>query len=224
MKEKLNLFQKLNEIQKKVKTVNKGASVSTGKGGGSYMAVSHDDVAALLHLPLAEAGIFVTIDITKAEIEKIETESEYNGQRSVKLSYKASVWVCATFINSDSPEEKFSVNGFAYSMDNSDKATGKALSYAVKNMYLKQFNLESVDNEESRDWEASRETNRYNNPAPQANRQAPAPQTSQANNNVAASAAQIGLINRIMPEVNTNGMTKQKASELIQAHNNKPKN
>lgn len=152
MKEKLNLFQKLNEIQKKVRTVTKGANVSTGKSG-SYTAVSHDDVAALLHLPLADAGIFVTIDITKAKVEKIETEVVYNGEGSIKISYKASVWVCATFINSESPDERFAVNAFAYSMDASDKATGKALSYAVKNMYLKQFNLESIDNEESRDWE-----------------------------------------------------------------------
>jgi hypothetical protein len=60
-------------------------------------------------------------------------------------------------------------------------------------------------------------------PAPQTNRQAP-PATNQGTISPLASAAQIGLINRIMPEVNTNGMTKQKASELIQAHNNKPKN
>lgn len=203
MNEKLNLFQKLNEIQKKVKTITKSASVSTGKGGGSYTAVSHDDVAALLHLPLAEAGIFVSIDVTSAEVEKIETESEYNGQKSLRVSYKASVWICATFINSDSPEEKFSVNGFAYSMDNSDKATGKALSYAVKNMYLKQFNLESVDNEESRDWESSNAP--YNKPETSIN-------TGQ--NQELASPAQIGLMNKL--GIETKGIiTKTMASRLI---------
>ena len=41
-------------------------------------------------------------------------------------------------------------------MDNGDKAAGKALSMAVKNILLKNFMLESCDDEESRDNEKDR--------------------------------------------------------------------
>lgn len=50
-----NLFQKINDIQKKVKSVHKGSTVKINEKS-SYSAVSHDDVTSLLHDPIAETG------------------------------------------------------------------------------------------------------------------------------------------------------------------------
>jgi hypothetical protein len=48
-----NIYQRIIQVQKAVTGVAKNEKV---EHGGGYKAVSHDDVAKLLHLPLAEAG------------------------------------------------------------------------------------------------------------------------------------------------------------------------
>lgn len=145
----MNIYQKINEIQKEVQTVYKGATVSMG-GGKEYYAVSHDDVAALLHLPLASIGISMEVDMVDCVIEQFIIEKEYNGKIDKKFNYMARVKMAVTFVNSDDPKERFTVNSSAYAFDAGDKAVGKAQSMAVKYVYLKNFNLESTDQEESR--------------------------------------------------------------------------
>jgi hypothetical protein len=146
-----NLYQKMTSIMKEVETVFKGANISMGNGR-SYSAVNHDDVARLLHKPLAEHGI-----ITKVSVEKVELSSKdkTNKYGDTSLEYRADVWVDVTFINADNPSEREVCKSFAYAFDSGDKAVGKAESMAVKYVFLKNFVLESTDNEESRDHENS---------------------------------------------------------------------
>lgn len=146
-----NLYQKMSDIMKQVDTVFKGANVSMGNGR-SYSAVNHDDVARLLHKPLAEAGI-----ITKVSVEKVDLTAgtRTNKYGDTTAEYRADVWVDVTFINADNPEEREVCKSFAYAFDSGDKAVGKAESMAVKYVFLKNFVLESTDNEESRDHENS---------------------------------------------------------------------
>jgi hypothetical protein len=146
-----NLYQKMSEIMKEVETVFKGANISMGNGR-SYSAVNHDDVARLLHKPLAEHGI-----ITKVSVEKVDLSSrdKTNKYGDTALEYRADVWVEVTFINADDPTEREVCRSFAYAFDSGDKAVGKAESMAVKYVFLKNFVLESTDNEESRDHENS---------------------------------------------------------------------
>jgi hypothetical protein len=120
--------------------------------GRSYSAVNHDDVARLLHKPLAEHGI-----ITKVSVEKVDLSSrdKTNKYGDTALEYRADVWVEVTFINADDPTEREVCRSFAYAFDSGDKAVGKAESMAVKYVFLKNFVLESTDNEESRDHENS---------------------------------------------------------------------
>lgn len=144
-----NLYQKMASIMKEVETVFKGASISMGNGR-SYSAVNHDDVARLLHKPLAEQGI-----ITKVSVERVDISSrdKVNKYGDTTLEYRADVWVDVTFINADNPSEREVCKSFAYAFDSGDKAVGKAESMAVKYVFLKNFVLESTDNEESRDHE-----------------------------------------------------------------------
>jgi hypothetical protein len=144
-----NLYQKMSDIMKEVDTVFKGANVSMGNGR-SYSAVNHDDVARLLHKPLAEAGI-----ITKVSVENVilSSRDKTNKYGDTAPEYRAEVWVEVTFINADKPEEREVCKGYAYAFDSGDKAVGKAESMAVKYVFLKNFVLESTDNEESREVE-----------------------------------------------------------------------
>jgi hypothetical protein len=134
---------------KEVETVFKGASISMGNGR-SYSAVNHDDVARLLHKPLAEHGIITKVSVEKVELSSREKTNKYG---DTALEYRADVWVEVTFINADNPEEREVCKSFAYAFDSGDKAVGKAESMAVKYVFLKNFVLESTDNEESRDHE-----------------------------------------------------------------------
>jgi hypothetical protein len=136
-------------VMREVDSVFKGANISMGNGR-SYSAVNHDDVARLLHKPLATEGI-----ITKVSVERVDISSrdKTNKFGDVSLEYRADVWVEVTFINADNPEEREVCKSFAYAFDSGDKAVGKAESMAVKYVFLKNFVLESTDNEESRDHE-----------------------------------------------------------------------
>lgn len=147
-----NLYQRLNSLMADVTSVFKGTEVSMG-GGRGYSAVSHDDVTKLIHMPLVNNGIFVELGVISSKLSPIETVSEYNGKQQVKTSYLAEVTVRATFVNVDKPEERFSVDSYAYALDSSDKAVGKAMSMATKYIYLKNLLLESTDEEEQRHFE-----------------------------------------------------------------------
>lgn len=136
---------------KDVETVFKGANISMGNGR-SYSAVNHDDVARLLHKPLADEGIITKVSVENVEISSREKTNKYG---DVSLEYRADVWVEVTFINADNPAEREVCKSFAYAFDSGDKAVGKAESMAVKYVFLKNFVLESTDNEESRDHENS---------------------------------------------------------------------
>lgn len=148
----LNIYQRLNSVMKNITTVFKGSEVNVS-ASRSYTAVSHDDVTALIHKPFADAGIFVEIDTTEAKVTPFEVRKEYNGKEQVNTNYLAEVKVKATFVNIDKPDERFSVSKYAYALDTSDKAVGKAESMAVKYIFLKNLLLESTDDEESRDYE-----------------------------------------------------------------------
>jgi hypothetical protein len=144
-----NLYQKMASIMKEVETVFKGANISMGNGR-SYSAVNHDDVARLLHKPLADHGIVTKVSVEKVEISSRDKTNKYG---DISLEYRADVWVEVTFINADNPAEREVCRSFAYAFDSGDKAVGKAESMAVKYVFLKNFVLESTDNEESRDHE-----------------------------------------------------------------------
>ena len=145
MKE-LNLYQKICEVMRIVTTVYKAKTIQAGKS--SYRAVSHDDVAALLHLPIANIGIVIMPSIINRKIETAQVTNKYDG--TVSDQFRVHLTVEVMFINADKPEERHSVLSDGWSFDNSDKAVGKALSYAVKSAMLKTFMLESSDNEEDR--------------------------------------------------------------------------
>jgi hypothetical protein len=146
-----NLYQKMAAIMKEVETVFKGANISMGNGR-SYSAVNHDDVARLLHKPLADQGIITKVSVEKVEISSRDKTNKYG---DTAPEYRADVWVEVTFINADNPAEREVCKSFAYAFDSGDKAVGKAQSMAVKYVFLKNFVLESTDNEESRDHENS---------------------------------------------------------------------
>ncbi len=100
------------------------------KAGMNYRAVMHDDVTALVRPQFVKHGIVYH------PVEPFEFKVDGN-RVELKLTLR--------FVNVDNPQEFFDVPSMGFGIDNSDKGSGKAISYAVKYALLKCLGLESGD-------------------------------------------------------------------------------
>lgn len=141
---KLNIFQRINEVRKAVKYVQKDKDVSTGKG--SYKAVTHDMVTAMVREHMIAQGIVCFPALVESNVATPPKSKD--GTESSQIRYEATYDF--SFINADEPADKIVVRIQAHAMDNADKAPGKAISYAKKYAVLKLFEIETGEDEESR--------------------------------------------------------------------------
>ena len=128
----MNLLQRINEVRKAIDYIQKDKSVSTG--GGSYRAVTHDTVTALVRGHMVTHGIVVWPYL-------VDSMSMPREEGSKQFRYEATYDF--TFANVEAAEDVLIIRIQAHAMDNADKAPGKALSYATKYALLKLFNLET---------------------------------------------------------------------------------
>ena len=138
-----NIYQRINDVMKKVDYVKKDKSISGG--GANYKAVTHDQVISVARKALVENGIVIypeQLDYSLPIMRDLE--------KNIKM-HLYSGWYLIHFVNIDSPEDRISVKINAMANDNGDKAPGKALSYASKTVFLKVFCLETGENDESRE-------------------------------------------------------------------------
>lgn len=140
----MNLYQRINEVRKAIDYIKKDKSVSTG--GGSYTAVTHDQVTALVRYHMVTHGI-VSFPVL---VDSLMNPPQVNvdGSQAKQMRYEATYDF--HFVNVDAPEDKLVIRIQSHAMDNADKAPGKALSYAKKYAVLKLFEIETGDDEESR--------------------------------------------------------------------------
>jgi hypothetical protein len=96
-----------------------------------YKYVSHDDVVAKVRRAFQACGILCVMDIQDHTLETINTADPEAGGKA-KFQTLATVKAEMVFINPDHPEDRFMVHIPSYSLDTSDKALGKAISYAKK--------------------------------------------------------------------------------------------
>lgn len=133
-----NIYQRINSVMKEVQYIRKDAKVQ------GYMAVTHDNVTAVLREHLVREGIVVQVQQVDGEMlifrdaEKGVNMHLYSGTYDVN------------FVNMDNPEDRSTITLSAHAADNGDKAPGKCVSYVTKNAMLKQFSLETGENDESR--------------------------------------------------------------------------
>lgn len=141
----LNLYQRINEVRKGIAYVQKDKSVSTG-ASGSYKAVSHDQVTALVREHMVKHGIvsYPSLVDSLMNLPMVDVD----GKQAKQMRYEATYDF--TFCNVDNPSESLVIRIQAHAMDNADKAPGKALSYAKKYALLKLFEIETGEDEESR--------------------------------------------------------------------------
>lgn len=141
--QKMNIYQRVNSVRKAIGYVQKDKSVSTGKG--SYKAVTHDMVTAMVRQPMIEAGIVCVPSVVSAET--IQPPPKADGTEK-QLRYEATYDFL--FVNADNPEDKITIRIQSHANDSGDKAPGKAISYAKKYAILKLFEIETGEDDESR--------------------------------------------------------------------------
>lgn len=140
----LNIYQRINAVMKDVSYVQKDRAVSGG--GANYKAVTHDQAVSVIRASLVNHGIV---------IEPVQRSGEFLQMRDLNLPQPVKMGLYSGFydvhfVNIDKPEERTTISVEAHANDNGDKAPGKAMTYAVKTAILKQFTLETGEDDESR--------------------------------------------------------------------------
>lgn len=136
----MNIYQRINEVRRKIGYVQKDKNVSAG-AAGSYKAVTHDAVTGMVRNALIECGVVIVPSVLSSVFNQKEPEAK---QRLYEATYQID------FVNIEQPDDKVSMQVSAHALDNGDKAPGKAMSYATKYAMLKLFNIETGEDEESR--------------------------------------------------------------------------
>jgi hypothetical protein len=135
----MNIVEKLYAIMSEVEKVDKDLTVSVSRDGKGYKAISHDEVTMALR------SLFI-----KHRVLPMITEMS-----DVLDGNMCKVKLMLRFINVDNREDYVDVPGFGYGIDNQDKGPGKAISYAVKYVFLKTFCLTTRDDPERDDIDKS---------------------------------------------------------------------
>lgn len=149
----MNLFEKICNISAEV--VSLGKDTQVGNGYGSYKAVSLEKVISVCSEKMSKYGIMIYTSNQKCNFTN-EEATKKDGSRYVNrvLEFEAEY----TIVNIHNPAEKIVTYGNALGVDTNDKGSGKAQSYAYKNMLLKIFNIstghEDLDKVHSDDYNA----------------------------------------------------------------------
>lgn len=144
----MNLLQRINEVRKAIAYIQKDKAVSTGKG--SYKAVTHDAVTALVREHMVNHGIVSWPHLVESVSLPYEDAVDSEGKPYKKSQFRYEATYDFTFCNIEDRNDNLTIRIQAHAMDNADKAPGKALSYAKKYAMLKLFELETGEDEESR--------------------------------------------------------------------------
>lgn len=116
-----NIYQRLLEVKRNVSSLVKDDT----NAHFNYDFVSSNQVLSSIRDSMNEQGILLIPEIT-------ETEQCAQGVR-LKMKY--------CFVNTDNPNDKITVDWFAFSPDKQEQALGKALTYSEKYFILKFFNI-----------------------------------------------------------------------------------
>lgn len=138
-----NLHQRLIEVMRTMGAIAKSGQATYGD---KYAYHKIDDIDDKLRVALVEHGVVATIvDIRDRKLEYFQETNDYG---KVKTTWYSECVIVVELVNADDPSDKAQIIGWGQGLDNGDKATGKAISYAAKAAYLSAFHLRGQpDNE-----------------------------------------------------------------------------
>ena len=128
---KMNIHQRMNAVMRDLTYIKKEGYNKFH----SFKFAKHDDVTAAVRAQMVEHGIITEISVTDHDRSVLEVGK--------KDSYITTLHVDVTFVNIDTPTDRYTSKVIGYGIDKNDLGPGKAESYAVKVAYLKAFALET---------------------------------------------------------------------------------
>jgi len=139
-----NLYQRLVDVMSTMGAVGKGGQTNYGE---KYRFHRIDDIDDKLRMALVEHKVIAVIsDIRERKLECVQELDKHGKPRT---TWYAECVLTIDLINADDPSEMLCISGWGQGLDYSDKATGKAISYAAKAAYLSAFHLRGQpDNEQ----------------------------------------------------------------------------
>jgi hypothetical protein len=141
-----NLYQRIVAIMQDM-----GGQAKTGQTsyGDHYKYHKIDDIDDALRRALVKHNVVaVIVRIDRGELQYSQGQDKYGKPRT---TWSADCMVEIQLINADTPAERLSIFGWGQGLDYSDKASGKAISYAAKAAYLSAFHLRGQPDSESDD-------------------------------------------------------------------------
>ena len=130
----MNIFQKLVEIQKSVRSL--GKDESAGYGSAGYRFVSGSKVLDIIRPQMDKLGLLLIPQIDSIDNHRID----YQAKQGAKSEMLTNVKMTFIWIDAESGE-KLSVPFGANGMNNWDKGLGSALTYAERYFLLKFFHI-----------------------------------------------------------------------------------
>ena len=139
-----NLYQRLIEVMRTMGAIGKSGQATYGD---KYFYHKIDDIDDKLRDALIEHGVVAMVtSIEDRQMDHWQDPPDKYGK--VKTTWDCQCLITIEFVNADNPEDRTKIVGWGQGLDNSDKATGKAISYALKSAYLSAFHLRGQpDNE-----------------------------------------------------------------------------
>lgn len=138
-----NIYQRINAVMNDVKYVKKDKQVNAP--GQNYKAVTHDQVVSVARESMVKHGIVVYPEQINHEMLIMRDVTQ-----DIKMHLYSGDYIIH-FVNCDDPKDEILVKINAHAADNGDKAPGKCVTYATKTATLKVLNLETGENDESRE-------------------------------------------------------------------------
>lgn len=149
----MNIYQKMAAITAELKAVEKDLTVKTTKTS-SYKAVSEKAILDAIKPLETKYGVY-SFPVAREVLESnlIQNESVYedakgNKTTTPKTSYMTRIKTVYRFVNIDNPIDFIETTTFAEGIDNQDKGSGKAMTYADKYALMKSYKIstgEDVD-------------------------------------------------------------------------------
>lgn len=126
------------EVMRKVKNIEKGMSVGTGKS--SYRAISDSMVRNEVKEAMTDNGLcIIPISVNATvKIDRWEEVDSYNGG-AMKTKQSAFTEANTKYLLLHESGESIEIAGYGHGVDTQDKGAGKATTYALKNAILDTF-------------------------------------------------------------------------------------
>lgn len=141
----MNIYDRMLHIQTEIPVVSKALEIKTKKN--AYKAVSERDVKDAVK-PLEDKYGVYSFPIKKELIESdfLISKNEYGESRAFWIREM----VTYRFVNVDKPDEYIEVCGYGDGIDNGDKCTGKADTYAGKYCIMSAYKISTGDDPDAK--------------------------------------------------------------------------